>query len=79
MLRLDRWDDVLATEQKWRDLERRFTRERVGETCFLVALSAVVHALRGDQDRSNAYRGESYDYMVAVSGLPDQWQRNQFY
>lgn len=30
--RLDRWDEVLAIEEKWRDLERRYTRERVGET-----------------------------------------------
>jgi class 3 adenylate cyclase/tetratricopeptide (TPR) repeat protein len=30
--RLDRWDEVLATEEKWRDLERRYSRERVGET-----------------------------------------------
>jgi class 3 adenylate cyclase/tetratricopeptide (TPR) repeat protein len=30
--RLDRWDDVLAIEDRWRDLERRYTRERVGET-----------------------------------------------
>jgi tetratricopeptide (TPR) repeat protein len=30
--RLDRWDKVLANEEKWRDLERRYNRERVGET-----------------------------------------------
>jgi tetratricopeptide (TPR) repeat protein len=30
--RLDRWDEVLATEERWRDLERRYSRERVGET-----------------------------------------------
>jgi class 3 adenylate cyclase/tetratricopeptide (TPR) repeat protein len=30
--RLDRWDEVLTTEEKWRDLEQRYTRERVGET-----------------------------------------------
>jgi tetratricopeptide (TPR) repeat protein len=30
--RLDRWADVLALEEKWRDLERRYPRERVGET-----------------------------------------------
>jgi hypothetical protein len=30
--RLDRWDEVLATEEVWRDLERRYSRERVGET-----------------------------------------------
>ncbi len=30
--REDHWDDVLAIEEKWRDLEQRHTRERVGET-----------------------------------------------
>ena len=30
--RLDRWDDVLASEERWRTLERQFPRERVGET-----------------------------------------------
>jgi tetratricopeptide (TPR) repeat protein len=30
--RLDRWDEVFATEEKWRDLERRYTRQRVGAT-----------------------------------------------
>lgn len=30
--RLDRWDEVLAIEGKWRDFERRYTRERVGAT-----------------------------------------------
>ncbi len=30
--RSDRWDDVLSIEEKWRDLELRYTRERVGET-----------------------------------------------
>src|SRR3990170_2237721 len=30
--RLDRWDEVIATEQRWRDLERRYTRQRVGAT-----------------------------------------------
>lgn len=32
LYRLDRWDELLATELKWRDLERRYARERVGET-----------------------------------------------
>jgi class 3 adenylate cyclase/tetratricopeptide (TPR) repeat protein len=30
--RLDRWDEVLTTEEKWRNLEGRYSRERVGET-----------------------------------------------
>lgn len=32
MFRADRWDEVLAIEEKWRDLELHHTRERVGET-----------------------------------------------
>jgi hypothetical protein len=79
LYRLDRWDDLLALEAKWRDLERRYPRERVGETCFFVALSATVHALRGDLEQARAYRQESFDYMVSMSGQPDSWQRNQFY
>ena len=77
--RLDRWDDVLALEEKWRDLERRYPRQRVGPTCFSVALSGSVHALRGDLDKASAYAGESYDFMVGVSGPPEEWQRNQHY
>jgi class 3 adenylate cyclase len=79
LFRLDRWDEVLAIEAKWRDLEQRFKRERIGETCFFVALSASVHALRGDLARANAYGQESLDYMISMSGQADHWQRNQFY
>ncbi len=32
LFREDRWDEVLAIEEKWRDLELHHTRERVGET-----------------------------------------------
>jgi class 3 adenylate cyclase/tetratricopeptide (TPR) repeat protein len=32
MFRADRWDEVLAIEEKWRDLELHHARERVGET-----------------------------------------------
>jgi class 3 adenylate cyclase/tetratricopeptide (TPR) repeat protein len=77
--RLDRWDEVLEIEAKWRDLERRYPRERVGETCFFAALSAGVHALRGDRQRADAYAQESVEYMVSMSGRPENWQRNQFY
>ncbi len=79
LFRQDRWDEVLAVEDAWRDLEQRYPRERIGETCFFVALSGAIHALRGDNDRASEYALESYDYMVSMSGLPDEWQRNQFY
>jgi tetratricopeptide (TPR) repeat protein len=29
---LDAWDEALAIEDKWRDLERRYSRERIGPT-----------------------------------------------
>ena len=32
LFRMDRWDEVLELEKEWRDLEMRYTRERVGET-----------------------------------------------
>ena len=32
LFRMDRWDDVLEVEKRWRDLDMRYTRERVGET-----------------------------------------------
>ena len=77
--RLDRWNEVIALEDKWRELERRYPRRRVGPTCFSAALSGSVYALRGDLDKSKAYGKESVDYMISMSGLPEIWQRNQFY
>jgi len=79
LFRTDRWDEVLGLEDKWRELERRHPRERVGATCFLVALSASVHALRGDAEKAGSFAQESFDFMVSISGKPEQWQRNQFY
>jgi class 3 adenylate cyclase/tetratricopeptide (TPR) repeat protein len=77
--RLDLWDDVLLLEKKWRDLERRYPRQRVGVTCFNVAMSASVLALRGQIPEAEAYARESYDYMVTGTGVREIWQRNQFY
>jgi tetratricopeptide (TPR) repeat protein len=79
LYRMDRWEDVLNIEEKWRYLEQKYSRERIGETCFFVALSGSVHALRGDFEQANSYAKESFDYMVSMSGLPENWQRNQFY
>lgn len=79
LYRLDRWDEVLSTEERWRDLERRYSRERVGETCFFVALGASVRALRGETELAQKYAQESYEYMVGMSGEDAQWQRNQFF
>lgn len=77
--RLDRWDEVLALEEKWRELERRYPRQRVGPTCFDAALSGSIYALRGNLQKSRAYGKESVDYMISMSGSPEIWQRNQFF
>jgi class 3 adenylate cyclase/tetratricopeptide (TPR) repeat protein len=79
LFRTDQWEAVLAMEESWRELERRYARERVGATCFLVAINASIYALRGDADQANTYARASYSFMVAISGKPEQWQRNQFY
>jgi hypothetical protein len=35
--------------------------------------------LRGNTTSAGANRKEAVDYMVSMSGEPDEWQRNQFY
>ena len=79
LFRLDRWDAVLELEQQWRALERRYPRERLGPTCFSVALSAGIFAMRGDPQRARAYAEESYNYMVSIAGPEEGWPRNPFY
>ncbi|MCC7355607.1 MAG: hypothetical protein IT330_17850 [Anaerolineae bacterium] len=78
-LRLDRWDDALKAEEKWRALEQRHTAERLGQTCFAIAISATIHALRGDLKRADSLRVQSFGMMVATMGEPEQWMRNQHY
>lgn len=77
--RSDQWDGVLAAEEVLRELEEKYPRRRIGETCFFVALSAAVYGLRGDHGRVRAYAEESTNYMLSVSGDESKWQRNQFY
>jgi len=79
LFRLDRWDEALSIETRWRELEKQYPRERVGPTCFSVAMSGSIHAMRGNHSKAKAYEMESFDFMVAISGTPDQWQRNQHY
>ena len=77
--RLDRWDEMFAIEDKRRDLEQRYPRERVGATCFEIALGATVHSLRGELERARAPRQKAYDIMAGFSGPPEKWWRNQHY
>jgi alkylation response protein AidB-like acyl-CoA dehydrogenase len=78
-LRLDRWDEVLRIEAEWKELEHAFGQTRLGLTCFAVALGAVVRALRGELDLARSRRQASHDAMVAFTGPPTGWYRNQHY
>jgi tetratricopeptide (TPR) repeat protein len=78
-LRLDRWEDALKADGKWHALEQRHGSERLGQTCFAIALSATIHALRGDLKHADSLRVQSYGMMVATGGEPQLWMRNQHY
>jgi hypothetical protein len=77
--RLDRWEDVLAIDQKRLALEQRFSTARVGASCFLIGLAASAYALSGQVERAGALREESRAIMVGTSGPPEMWDRSQHY
>ncbi len=79
--RQDRWDDLLEIEEKLRALEQRHPNflNRAGAYCFLIALIASVHALRGERDRAGALRDEAMSIMTAASGPPERWERSNRY
>jgi hypothetical protein len=77
-LRLDRWDEMLAREEEWEEIERRFPQERTGPVCFPLALRAVVHARRGDAARSRRLADRSMQIMVSTWGHSG-WLRNAHY
>ena len=79
-VRLDRWDDVLLAEEKSQALQRRHPLDRLGPMCWLIAFSAVVHALRGEKDIAARLADESYTGMLGVSGDDESnWHSGQFY
>jgi len=78
-LRLDRWDQCLRIEAEWTNLEKRFGQQRLGLSCFAVALGAIVRAHRGELDLARSQRQASYDAMIAFTGPPEEWFRNQHY
>jgi tetratricopeptide (TPR) repeat protein len=80
-LRLDRWDEVLSTEEKLQAVKQRYPEfaERARTWCFYAALKAGVHALRGEFDLAATWREEATAIMVAINGPPEQWTRSQHY
>ena len=75
---LDRWDDLLALDEKVQEIRARNPLERMGSAlCFHTALVSAVKSLRGDRERANELREEAYGIMTTIGGPPEQWVRNQ--
>ena len=77
--RLDRWDDLLQIEDKSQDLQQRYSLERVNTGCWSLALTASVHALRGESEKAAKRREESLAIMVSRSGTQERWESSQYY
>jgi hypothetical protein len=78
-LYLDRWDAVLKLDETLRDLQRRYPPERLGTICALDAISATVHALRGEFDQARVQRDAAYNFMAGRAGPLERWLRGQHY
>jgi tetratricopeptide (TPR) repeat protein len=80
-IRLDRWEKVTETNQKWRALEPAYVNffQRIGPMCFMVALDASVHALRGEHAEAARLRAESQAIMSDAAGPIERWGRDNHY
>lgn len=77
---LDRWDDLIAMDERLRDIQARNAFERLGiAMCFHTALHSAVRTLRGEGEKANILREESYGIMIALAGPLESWSRNQYY
>jgi len=79
LFQLDRWAEMLKTDEKLRDMQQRYPREQVGPSCFSVGLIAAVHALRGERDLAAAQRKEADAIMTDIGGPHEYWERPQHY
>jgi DNA-binding SARP family transcriptional activator len=77
---LDRWDELLALDEKLREIQARNPFERMGPTlCFHTALHSAIKTLRGDHEQANVLREDAYQMMIAIAGPPESWLRNQHF
>jgi len=77
---LDRWDDLLAMDERLRDIQARNSFERLGVAmCFHTALVSAIKTLRGDREQADTLREGAYTIMTKIAGPPERWVRNQHY
>jgi adenylate cyclase len=71
--RLDRWDEV-SMDERFEALRAQPSHQNLAPNCFHLALSAVVHALRGETAQARLLRDESLAFM-AKAVPPERWGR----
>jgi tetratricopeptide (TPR) repeat protein len=81
LYQMDRWDEVIEIEEKWRALEKRYPNffRLVWASCFQVSLNASVHARRGNFERAAALREESRAIMLEADGTEERFGRDGYY
>lgn len=79
LFRLDRWDEILKLDEKLRDMQRRYPRERIGVSCYAIAVIASIHAMRGELDLARSQRQEAQAIMTAVTGPSENWNIQEHY
>jgi class 3 adenylate cyclase/tetratricopeptide (TPR) repeat protein len=80
-VRMDRWDEVLFAFEKIQVLQQRYPLERLGPICWLLAFSASVYALRGDEEMSARLADESYAVMREFVRVDEEtmWHSAHYY
>ena len=74
----NRWDQVLALDEKRRDLEQRYPSQWTPARCIVVASLAAVYALRGDAESARKLREQAHAMMVSsAAGSAANWGRTQ--
>lgn len=81
LYQMDRWDQVIEIEEKWRALEKQYPNlfRLVWAGCFQVALNASVHARRGNFERAAVLREQSLALMKDSAGSLENWGRDNHY
>jgi tetratricopeptide (TPR) repeat protein len=67
---LDRWDEMLAVEDRRRALEAEYGSDRVDRMCYYCGIRANVLGWRGEFELAEAQRQESLDMMTGFFGGP---------
>jgi tetratricopeptide (TPR) repeat protein len=82
LYQMDRWDQTIKIEDKWRALLRRFPSlfKLVSGSCWQMSLNASVHIRRGEFKEAAVLRDDSYAIMLdKYYGSEDRFERAAYY